>query len=106
LESRSRRIVLANVQRFSILNTGSPSSFARFDIDEYNGLFSTQHGMVLAPTYHAIELFVPGSSPVFRAEKNVEEAGIYIVMYFNERGKLIYRMALEEVDYERLYCDD
>jgi len=44
-------------------------------------------------------------SPFYFTEKQVEEAGIYVVIYYNADGKLVRRQALEEEEYEKLVCD-
>ena len=39
-------------------------------------------------------------------EKEVEEAGIFVVVYFDKQGKLVRKQAYEEEEYERILCED
>jgi hypothetical protein len=44
------------------------------------------------------------ANPVFFTEKHVEEASLFVVIYYDQSGKLIRREVYEHDEYERIYC--
>jgi hypothetical protein len=44
--------------------------------------------------------------PLYFTEKHVEEASIFVVIYYDRNGKLIRRQAYEPEEYEKIYCSN
>jgi len=42
--------------------------------------------------------------PLYFTEKNVEEAEIFVVIYYNDQGTMIRREIYESDEYDRIYC--
>jgi hypothetical protein len=43
---------------------------------------------------------------MYFTEKHVEEASIFVVIYYNSEGKLLRKEIYDQDDYEKIYCAD
>ena len=67
------------------------------------GVFNSDKGVVLKPTYSAISLEGTDYEPYYKAEKYVEEAGLHIMLYYDMEGVLLFQNILNEKAFEVLY---
>ena len=74
--------------------------------DGYYGVISNQNGVVVTPSFTEIINLGTADTPFYFTEKYVEEASIYIVVYFDQTGKLVRKQAYEEEEYDRILCED
>jgi hypothetical protein len=68
------------------------------------GVLNNVRGVILQPTYTDIINIGSAEEPLYFTEKHVEEANIFIVIYYDKSGKLIRRQAFEPDEYEMIYC--
>ncbi|CAN5605283.1 hypothetical protein BH23BAC1_BH23BAC1_09610 [soil metagenome] len=69
------------------------------------GVLSSLRGEVIPPLYSDIINLGSEKEPVYFSEKNVEEALIFIAIYFNDKGEMIRRQAFTPEEYEKIYCE-
>jgi hypothetical protein len=62
--------------------------------------------MVITPSFTEIINLGADDHPFYFTEKQVEEAGIFVVVYFDRAGKLVRKQAYEEEEYDRILCED
>jgi hypothetical protein len=74
--------------------------------ENYYGVISNRKGVVIPASFNEIMNMGTVDQPFYFTEKQVEEAGIFVVVYFTKEGKLVRRQAYEEHEYERILCDD
>ncbi len=70
------------------------------------GVISSRNGTIIPTTFSDIVNIGSEEEPLYFTEKNVEEAGIYVVIYYNKDGKLLRRQVFEKDEYEEIYCED
>lgn len=70
------------------------------------GIISNKRGIVIPATFSDIINIGSDEEPLYFTEKNVEEAGIYVVIYYNKIGKLLRRQVFEKAEYDEIYCED
>jgi hypothetical protein len=46
------------------------------------------------------------AQPLYFTEKHVEEASIFVVIYYDSAGKMLRREIYEQDDYEKIYCSN
>jgi hypothetical protein len=44
--------------------------------------------------------------PLYFTEKRVEEADIYVVIYYDQAGKFLRKQVYESEEYDRIVCED
>ncbi|MBX2895788.1 MAG: WG repeat-containing protein [Cyclobacteriaceae bacterium] len=105
LNFKTHEIQMDKVQAFSWFRKGTGENIIRIQRENFFGVLSSTRGLIIQPTFHQIINLGTPDSPFYFTEKQVEEAGIYVVIYYNAEGKLIRRQALEEDEYDALMCD-
>lgn len=99
-----KKIVADKIKSFRWLRD-TPEEKVMIVLQENNyGVISSKKGFVLPATYSDIVNLGSASKPMYFTEKHVEEASIYVVIYYDETGKLLRRQVFEVDDYERIYC--
>jgi hypothetical protein len=101
-----KKVILDRIRDFTYLKNAGDEKIIRIHRENYYGIISSRWGTVIPPTFTAITNLGTLEEPLYFTEKYIEEAGIYIVVYYNQRGELIRRHAYEEEEYERIVCDD
>ena len=74
--------------------------------DNYYGVMSSTRGMLITPGFTGITNIGSVDVPLYLAEKHVEEAGVFIVIYYDGNGKLLRRQVYEENEYLKISCAD
>jgi hypothetical protein len=97
--------IINRVRDFTWLRKSSQESIVIIHQENYYGVISNRTGLIISPTFNEIINLGTPESPFYFTVKNVEEAEIYVVLYYNKDGKLVRRQAYEENEYERIYCD-
>lgn len=72
--------------------------------DNHYGVIHNRKGYILPATYTDIINLGSVAQPLYFTEKFVEEASIYVVIYYDSNGKLLRRQVFEEDDYDKIYC--
>jgi hypothetical protein len=72
--------------------------------DGYYGVISPDHGEIIPATLDRIVNVGSYEHPMYFTAKHVEEASIYVVIYYDNDGKLLRRQVYEEDDYEKILC--
>ncbi len=88
-----------------ILNSDSEKIMIIHQDNAY-GIISNRVGIVIPPTFSDIVNIGSDEEPMYFTEKNVEEAGIYVVIYYNKQGKLLRRQVYEKEEYDEIYCEE
>ncbi len=70
------------------------------------GVISNKFGTIIPSTFSDIVNIGSDEELLYFTEKNIEEASIYVVIYYNKKGKLLRRQVFEKEEYEQIYCED
>ena len=101
---RTEEVILDRIKDFSWILKSVGENVVRVHCENYYGVISNTKGLIIPPTFHEITNLGTNEIPFYFTEKTVEEADIYVVIYYNQDGKLVRRQAYEEEEYERIYC--
>lgn len=105
LNFKTKEIEIDKVRTFSWFRKGVGEKIVRIQRDIFFGILSSTRGIIIQPTFHQVINVGTPDAPFYFTEKQVEEAGIYVVIYYNADGKLVRKQALEEDEYDALVCD-
>ncbi len=105
LNFKTQTIEIDKVRAFSWFKKGSGENIVRIQRENFFGVLSSTLGMIIQPTFHQVINLGTPDTPFYFTEKQVEEAGIYVVIYYDAGGRLVRRQALEENEYDKLVCD-
>jgi hypothetical protein len=70
------------------------------------GVLNNRHGVTIPATFSYIVNVGSADEPIFFTEKHVEEAGIFVVIYYDKHGRMLHRQVFEEREYEEIFCSD
>jgi tetratricopeptide (TPR) repeat protein len=104
LDLNTQRPIMDRIQSFSWIHRDEEEKVMLIRREGYYGVISSRRGIVLYPSYSAIYNLSTDTEPFYLTEKHVEEAGIFVLIYYNHAGKLIRRQVVEEEEYESLRC--
>ncbi|HRG08284.1 MAG TPA: WG repeat-containing protein, partial [Cyclobacteriaceae bacterium] len=105
VDFKTQEVILDKIRAFTWIRKSNTENVMRIQREIFFGVISSAKGMIIPPTFHEVINLGTGDQPFYFTEKQVEEAGIYVVIYYNAEGKLVRRQALEEEEYEKLVCD-
>ncbi|MBX2898030.1 MAG: WG repeat-containing protein [Cyclobacteriaceae bacterium] len=103
---KSREVLQDRIRSFSWLARTPDEKIVRLQRENFYGVLSSKRGMVIPPTFHQVINLGTAQTPFYLTEKQVEEAGMYILIYYDASGKLVRRQAVEEDEYDRLMCEE
>lgn len=99
-------IVIDKVKKFKkVLDTEQEKILIVQQENNY-GVISNRKGIIIPTTFTDIINLGSASVPLYFTEKHVEEASIFVVIYYNKNGIQLRRQVFEIDDYERIYCSD
>jgi hypothetical protein len=74
--------------------------------DNAFGVLSNRRGFIIPATFTNLVNVGTADEPLYFTEKHVEEALIFVVIYYDASGNMLLRRVYEEADYERILCSD
>jgi hypothetical protein len=94
------------ITEIKYLTEGPEEKLAIVRQDNAFGVLSNRRGFVIPASFTKINNVGSAEEPMYFTEKHVEEASIYVVIYYDQRGKMLLRQVYEEDDYEKIVCQD
>jgi hypothetical protein len=71
------------------------------------GVVSNKRGLVIPLSFSDLVNVGSPEEPLYFTEKHVEEASVFVVLYYDRNGKFLRREVYQEAeDYEKIYCPD
>jgi hypothetical protein len=71
------------------------------------GVVSNKRGLVIPLSFSDLVNVGSPEEPLYFTEKHVEEASVFVVIYYDRNGKFLRREVYQEADdYEKIYCPD
>lgn len=106
LNPQTGQRLLDRVKRFERLAVSKNEAYWLFVQDNYMGVVATHSGVLIPCSFTDIKNVGRSDRPVFFTEKYIEEADIYIVIYYDRHGSFLRKQVYEKDEYEQIYCDD
>lgn len=100
----SGRIDQSSIKDYQLIKDTMNEKIAIIHVDNEYGVISSVKGVILPATYSDILNLGTPEKPLYFTEKSVEEAGIFVVIYYNQKGELIRREIYESDEYDQIYC--
>lgn len=98
--------LIQSVKKLHYIEDTDEGKLAIIKTDHHYGVVSNTKGVIIPPTFSYIVNVGSAEEPVYFTEKHVEEASIYVVIWYDANGKLLRREVYEEDDYERILCSN
>jgi len=106
LNYSTKESIIDRVRDFVWIKNTDDEKIMKIHRENYYGIVSNRKGILVQPAFTDITNHGTSEDAFYFTEKHVEEAGIFVVVYFDKNGKLVRRQAYEEDEYERILCED
>jgi hypothetical protein len=101
----TRTTEVTGIRKFKEVHTSAEENIMIFQQENHYGVRSNRRGTILQSTYNDIVNVGSARQPVYLTEKHVEEASIFVIIWYDSYGKLIRKQVMEEEEYDKIYCN-
>ncbi|NJM24578.1 MAG: WG repeat-containing protein, partial [Bacteroidia bacterium] len=104
LDIAHREVLMDRIRHYRVVRDDADEKVLIVIQDNHFGVISNRHGTVIPATFSDIINIGSPEKPFYFTEKHVEEASLFVVIYYDAAGKYITRQTYEPDDYDRIYC--
>jgi len=90
---------------YNVLRKTNEGALIKVTKESGTGLYHTTKGEVIEPTFDDIKVLGSEKDPIFFSLKIVEEADLYVVIYYNKNGNKLFTQSLSREDYFKIACN-
>ena len=105
-EISTGKILLDKIQDYRLIRDTQREKLAIVLQDHKYGVIHNTMGTIIPLSFSDIINVGSSPEPLYFTEKHVEEASIFVVIYYDSRGKMLRREIYEQDDYEKIYCSN
>ena len=102
----SAAIVVDKIKDFYFIKNTREEKIVIVHRENFYGVVNTGKGVIIPPTFSRIINLGTEDRPLYFTDKEVEEAGIHVVIYYDQLGKFLRKQVYEEEDFERILCEE
>lgn len=99
-----KRVLIDKIKGYKIVSDTPGEKIIIAQQDNTHGVISSTRGMFIPATFSDIVNVGSTASPLYFTEKHVEEASIFVVIYYDKNGVQLRKQVYEADDYEKIYC--
>jgi outer membrane protein assembly factor BamD (BamD/ComL family) len=103
---RSGKVEVDHVKEFEVVSNAPAEKSMLIRRENLYGIISSKKGIVIPTTFNSINNVGTDEHPLYFTVKEVKEAQIYAVIYYDQLGKRIRKQVYEEPEFEKIVCDD
>ncbi len=103
---QSQATKVDRIRNFEVIKDTPAEKIYLIRQDNAFGVISSRRGIVVPLLYSDIVNLGNRDIPLYFTERHIEEAGISVVVYYDQHGKIVRRQALETEEFEKIYCDN
>jgi len=103
-EVGTKRFILEKVKDYKVIQDHPGGKLAIVHQENQYGVLHSKHGFIIPVKFSDVVNVGSPEVPMYFTEKHVEEASIFVVIYYSHAGKMIRKEVYEQDDYEKIYC--
>lgn len=97
----------ANIKSVTFIRDTPDEKLAIIRLENSFGVVSNKKGWVIPPNFSDLVNVGSAEEPLFFTEKHIEEASVFVVIYYDRNGTFLRREVYQEAeDYEKIYCTE
>jgi hypothetical protein len=96
---------LEGIEEFKVIREDASEKLFIIKQNGLAGVLSNRKGIVIPISFSDVVNVGSAERPVYFTEKHVQEASIFVVIYYNHQGVFLRKEVYEQDDYERIYCN-
>jgi hypothetical protein len=98
--------LLKHVRAFHLISDIPDEKIILVQQEDYFGVLSNSRGIIIPTSFSSITNLGSEDEPLYFTAKEVEEAGIVVVIYYNKEGKLLRKQVYEDEEYAHIICPE
>lgn len=99
------KVIIDRIKRFDTWLDGETEKLYRIQRENFFGVISSSKGVIIPPTFSMILNVGSDEVPLYFTDKEVEEAGVHVVIYYNQNGKFLRKQVYEDEEFEQVVCE-
>src|SRR5688572_4619095 len=103
-EIKNNKVVLDEIKDFTFIKNSPTEKLAIIHQHTNYGVIHNRNGTIIPISYNDVVNVGSDEQPLYFTEKQVEEAAIFVVIYYNYKGELLRTAVYDQEDYDKLYC--
>jgi hypothetical protein len=101
----AQRPRLSGIRTFSLLRDSKEEKLAVIQQESNVGVISNRRGVIIPVSFTRVHNLGTPEDPFYMTVREVEEASLHVVIYYDRNGRQVRRDVLENEDYELLECN-
>jgi len=103
----ARTIVVGNLRNITMIENSTEEKIAILQKDDNYGVISNRTNIVIPVAFSDVINLGSADEPLYFTEKHIEEASVYIVIYYDRFGNMLRKEIYDAAaDYDKIYCSD
>lgn len=102
-EIKTGNVLQDKIKNFKLIRDDD-EKLAIVQVEHSYGVIHNKKGMIIPLSYTDIVNVGSPYEPLYFAEKHVEEASVFVVIYYTAAGKMVRKEVYDQDDYDRIYC--
>jgi hypothetical protein len=102
---KSKKVLMDQIKDVSFIRNAPQDKLAIVRQNLNYGVIHNAKGTVIPFNFSDIVNVGSAEKPLYFTEKKVEEAPLFIVIYFNSQGQSLRTEVYDQDDYDKIYCD-
>ena len=105
-EIKTKKVVINEIKDLSMIRNTASEKLAIIDQGVNYGVVHNRKGIVIPFTFTDIVNVGSSETPLYFTEKKVEEAPVFIVIYYDDQGKALRTEVYDSEEYDKIYCNN
>jgi hypothetical protein len=101
---RSKSVLLDKIKDYKLIRDTPEEKLAIIHQESNYGVLSSRDGVIMPTTFTDIVNVGSSEAPLYFTEKHVEEASLFVVIYYTAKGVMLRKEVYEQEEYEKIYC--
>lgn len=106
LEIATQKTRLDHIRQYTYIREKGVDKLALVQQEKVYGVISSRHGVIVPIQYTDVVNLGTRDYPLYYTERHIAEAGITVVVYFDQNGKTVRSQALEADELDKITCDN
>jgi hypothetical protein len=103
-EITTRNVLLDRIKKISVIADKPDKKLVIVQQGGNYGVLDSRKGTILPISFNDLKNVGSTDEPMYFTEKYVEEASIFVVIYYDDEGRMLRKEVYEHDEYEKIYC--
>ncbi|MBI3481371.1 MAG: WG repeat-containing protein [Bacteroidetes bacterium] len=104
IDFHQQKKILARIKNFQLIKNTSEEKIAIIKQDNFYGVVSSKNGVIIPPSFSFLMNLGNEEDSIYFTSKEVEEAGVVVVIYYDRSGKFLRKQVYEDEEYAHIVC--